>query len=103
MLSDQLDGKLFKVLKPIFDNLTLELKKMIIAYRNDYGETGQLKVLLNGGGSYMAGLIPFLSASMEGIEVVVANVFEELSVPTEKKPLGPVFTISSGLAKGYEN
>jgi len=98
MVKDQLEGKMFTVLKPAIDNLAGEIKKMSIAYQNEYKESSVSRVILTGGGSYLMGLIPYLTESLEGIEVVSGDPFSGLSVDLKYKALGQVFAISYGLS-----
>lgn len=95
---DQLEGKMFVVLKPIVDNILSEVKKMIIAYQNDNRGSNVSRIVLTGGGSYMNGLLPYVSSSMGSIEVVIGDSFSGINVPEKYKGFGPVFEIASGLS-----
>lgn len=94
---DQLEGKMFTVLKPIVDNVLSEVKKMIISYQND-NKGSVSRIILTGGGSYMNGLLPYVSSSIGSIEVVSGDSFLGLNVPEKYKNFGPVFDIASGLS-----
>lgn len=98
MAKDQLEGKMFQVLKPAVDNLAGEIKKMTIAYQNEYKESSVSRVILTGGGSYLNGLIPHLSEFLEGMEIVIGDPFSGISVDQKYKSLGPVFAVSYGLS-----
>lgn len=95
---DQLEGKMYTVLKPVIDNILSEVKKMIIAYQNDYKGSTVSRIVLTGGGSYMNGLLPYVSSSIANIEVVIGDAFSGLNVPEKYKGFGPVFDISNGLS-----
>lgn len=95
---DQFEGKIVTVLKPVIDNLIGEIRKMVISYKDDHKDSSISKLILTGGGSYMIGLIPYLSEYLEGIEVVVGDTFSGLAVDEKYKSLGPVFAISYGLS-----
>lgn len=95
---NQLDGKVFLLLKPIVDNLVLEIRKMIISYRNDFGDQPVNKMIITGGGAYLQGLIPYLSANLEGVEVSMGNVFEGVDVEASFLPLAPVYSLALGLS-----
>ncbi len=97
MLENQLEGKIHKVLKPIVDNLILEIRKMSLTFRNEYGETKINKLLMTGGGSYLQGLAVYLSSSLEGIEVSTVSAFEGQDLDPETMQLGPLFSLSFGL------
>lgn len=98
MAKDQLEGKMFTVLKPAIDNLAGEIKKMVIAYQNEYKESSVSRVILTGGSAYLMGLIPYLTESLEGIEIVIGDPFSGLAVDQKYKTLGPVFAIAYGLS-----
>lgn len=98
MLEGQLDGKIHKVLKPIVDNLILEIRKMSLTFRNEYGETRINRLLLTGGGSYLQGLAGYLGKSLEGMEVSTGSVFEGQDLDPETLQLGPLFSLSFGLS-----
>jgi Tfp pilus assembly PilM family ATPase len=98
MMKDQLEGKMFTVLKPVIDNLVGELKKLTIAYQNDHAESTVGKIILTGGGAYLLGLIPYLSESLTGVEIVMGDPFSGMSVDQKYASLGPVFAISFGLS-----
>lgn len=98
MAKDQLEGKMFSVLKPAIDNLAGEIKKMSIAYQNEHKESSISRVILTGGGAYLNGLIPYLTESLEGTEVVIGDPFAGFSIDQKYKSLGPVFAISYGLS-----
>lgn len=98
MVKDQLEGKMFTVLKPAIDNLSGEIKKMIIAYQGELKDSSVGRVILSGGGAYLAGLVPYLSEVLEGVEIVIGDSFSGLSVDQKYKSLGPVFAISYGLS-----
>lgn len=98
MLENQLDGKIHRVLKPIVDNLILEIRKMSLTFRNEYGETRINRLLLTGGGSYLQGLAGYFGKSLEGIEVSTGSVFEGQELDPETLQLGPLFSLSFGLS-----
>ena len=98
MVKDQLEGKVFNVLKPAVDNLIGEIKKLAISYQNEHSESTVAKVILTGGGAYLLGLIPYLSESLEGMEIVTGDAFSGLNIDQKYKNLGPVFAISYGLS-----
>src|SRR4029079_7237782 len=68
---DQLEGKVLAVLKPVIDNLIGEIKKMIIAYHDEHPDNSINKLILTGGGAFLTGLIPYLTESFGGMEVVM--------------------------------
>jgi type IV pilus assembly protein PilM len=95
---DQLEGKVYMVLKPVIDNLIGEVKKMVIGYHDEHQDSSINKIILTGGGAYLIGLIPYLTESFGGMEVFIGDVFANVAVDTKYKGLGPVFAISYGLS-----
>jgi len=98
MSKDELEGKMVGVLKPVIDNLLGEIRKMIISYKDEHKDSSINKLILTGGGSYLIGLIPYLSEYLEGVEVTMGDVFYSLDVDPKHKNLGPVYAISYGLS-----
>lgn len=94
----QLDGKMFALLKPIIDNFILEVRKMSISYKNDYAKESVSKMILTGGGSYLTGLIPYLTSQLDGVEVYIGNSFEGVQVEADYQQLGSVFGLALGLS-----
>ena len=98
MAKDQLEGRMFNVLKPIIDNLIGEAKKLIISFQNENKGATVSRLILTGGGSYLNGLIPYLTEGLPNIEVVSGDVFAGMTVPEKYRGLGPVFDLASGLS-----
>lgn len=98
MAKGQLEDKMFVVLKPVVDNLASEIKKMAIAYQDEHKGSSVGRVILTGGGAYLNGLVPYLTESLAGIEIVIGDPFSGLSVDQKYKPLGSVFAVSYGLS-----
>ena len=98
MVKDQLEGKMFNVLKPMVDNLIGELKKLIVGYQNEHDKSTVNKIILTGGGAYLLGLIPYLSESLSGVEIVMGDCFSGKSVDQIYASLGPVFATAMGLS-----
>lgn len=98
MQQNQLDGKIYSALKPIVDNFILEIRKMMISFKNDFGDFPISKIILSGGGSYLTGLVPYLSSVFEGMEVSMGNVFEGMEVEVKYQQFGPLFGLAYGLS-----
>lgn len=97
LAKDQLDGKIVTLLKPIIDNVIGEIRKLIIAFKDEHSGSVVNKLILTGGGSYLIGLAPYLSEAV-GVEVVVGDPFADMLIEAKYKALGPVFAIACGLA-----
>lgn len=98
MAKDQLEGKMFTVLKPAIDNLIGEIKKIALSFQNEHKGSFVNRMILTGGGAYLLGLIPYLSASLEGMEIVIGDPFSNINVDQKYKTLGPIFAVSYGLS-----
>jgi len=94
----ELEGKLFNLMKPVFDNFVSEIRKMMLSFRNEYGDKEVKKIILTGGGSFMLGLVPFLTSTFEGTEVSVGNAFENVNVDADYANLGSLFGLAYGLS-----
>lgn len=94
---NQLDGKMVTVLKPLIDNVVGEVRKLMIAYKDDHSGSAVGKLILTGGGSYLLGLVPYMSESL-GLEAIIGDPFLDMAVEAKYKSLGPVFAIASGLS-----
>lgn len=98
ILENQLDGKIHKVLKPIVENLVMEIRKMIISFRNDYGEAKMARLVMTGGGASLQGLAAYLSKSLDGVEVLVGNPLEGQDLAGEQMALSPYFALPVGMS-----
>lgn len=98
MLEEQLDGKIFKVVKPIADNMIMEIRKMIVSFRNEYGEAKPSRLIMTGGGSYLQGLVGYFSQNLEGITVIVPNPLENMGLSPQQESVGPLFTLPFGMS-----
>jgi len=98
MRKDQLEGKMYNVFKPVVDNVLSEVRKMLIAYQSENTSGTVSRMLLTGGGSYMAGLLSYVSENFPNVEVVTGDAFAGLSVPEKYRNYGALFDIASGLS-----
>ncbi len=96
--NSKLEGKMVTVIMPVLDNIMGELKKMMISYKGEHQDSSVRRLILTGGGAYLMGLVPYLSESLGGVEVVLGNPFATMAVEEKYKGLGPVFAIANGLA-----
>jgi len=95
---DQLEGRLYSVLKPIIDNIVGEAKKLIVSFQNDNKGTTVGRIVITGGGSYLNGILPYMTESFPNTEVIIGDVFTGMSVPEKYRGLGPVFDLACGLS-----
>lgn len=72
MLEDQLEGKVFEVLKPIADIIVGESKRVIQSFEAKYSQNPIKRVVLSGGGAKMPGLVIYFANNL-GLEVQEAD------------------------------
>lgn len=101
VLEDQLEGKLFQVLKPIVDLIVSETRRIIQAYEIQQPQKPIKRVVLAGGGAKLPGLVVYL-ANVLGLEVQEADPWFSISKdPNIKNKLAedaPAYTVAVGLA-----
>ncbi|KKT49433.1 MAG: hypothetical protein UW41_C0006G0001, partial [Candidatus Collierbacteria bacterium GW2011_GWC2_44_18] len=71
----------------------------LIAYKDEYQKNSVNRLILTGGGSYLIGLIPYLTEELEGVEVVMGDTFVNMTVEAKYQSLGPIFSIANGLSQ----
>ncbi|OGE30679.1 hypothetical protein A3C59_03115 [Candidatus Daviesbacteria bacterium RIFCSPHIGHO2_02_FULL_36_13] len=72
MRRDQLEGKVYEILKPILDIIVGEAKRVIQAYEAKYPADPIKRVVLSGGGAKMPGLVIYFAENL-GLEVQDAD------------------------------
>ncbi len=104
MDNSQADGKIFTVIKPVFDNILAEVSRSKTYYTTHNPSVTINKVILSGGTALMPGILFYIASNLD-TEVELANPWKNilLSSKLEKdKDLlvqqGPVFVTSVGLA-----
>jgi type IV pilus assembly protein PilM len=101
VLEDQLEGKLFRTLKPVIDVIVTEAKRVILAHEMQNKQRPIKRVVLTGGGARMPGLVRYF-ASFLGLEVAEADPWGAVEVdPTLKQKLtaeAPFYSVAVGLA-----
>lgn len=89
---NQVDGKIYNVLKPIFDNLTEEIRRASIFFTKQYPNANIKRVILTGGTAQMPGLLLYMANNLD-LEVEIANPFRFVSVvPKVSTPPAPKIT-----------
>lgn len=95
---DQIDGKIYNAVKPLLDNLTGEVKKMIASFQNENKDKAIKRIMVSGGGAYLKGLPAYLQETFPGIEIAISNPFFEVEVPEKYTGYGPYFDVAKGLS-----
>jgi len=98
----QLEGKVMKAIKPIFDVVVSEIKRSIAYYRAHRKSDIIKRVVVSGGAANLPGILVYLAAVLN-LEVQVADPWEGLIIPEkfsreELEDVGPRFAVAVGLA-----
>jgi type IV pilus assembly protein PilM len=101
VLEDQLEGKLYRTLKPVIDVIMTEAKRVILAHEMQNKQRPIKRVVLTGGGARMPGLVRYFAGYL-GLEVAEADPWGSVDVdPTLKQKLAaeaPFYSVAVGLA-----
>jgi type IV pilus assembly protein PilM len=100
----QVDGKIYNAVKPLIDNLIVEINRASIFFTNHYESANIRRIILTGGTALMPGLLLYIASNLE-YEVELANPLKNigLSQKLEKNrnmivQQGPLYSIAFGLA-----
>lgn len=98
----QLEGKVMKAIKPIFDVVVSEVKRSIAYYAAHRKDDLIRRVVVSGGTANLPGVLVYLAAALN-LEVQVADPWEGLAIPEkfgreELESIGPRFAVAVGLA-----
>lgn len=101
LLEDQLEGKLFRAVKPVIDVIVAEAKRVIQAHEVQNRQRIVKRVVLSGGGAQLPGIVKYLADNL-GLEVQEADPWAGISLdPVLKSKLsaeGPLYSLAAGLA-----
>lgn len=100
----QVEGKVFNAIKPIFDNILLEIKRSKTFYSSRNTDTIVNRVILAGGSALMPGLLAYIVNKLD-VEAELANPWQSIKISekisNDRKELvekGPVYATAVGLA-----
>ena len=98
----QLEGKVMKAIKPIFDVVVSEVKRSIAYYTARQKDDLIKRVIVSGGVASLPGVLVYLAAALN-LEVQIADPWGGLIVPEkfgreELEDVGPGFAVAVGLA-----
>lgn len=98
------EGKVFNILKPIFDNVVTEITRSKIFFTTHNPNVNINRVILCGGTALMPGILFYMATNLD-LEVELANPWKNVTVSPKLEPKkellveqGPVFSTSVGLA-----
>lgn len=101
LLEDQLEGKLFKTLKPVIDVICNEAKRIILSHETQNRQRPVKRVVLTGGGAHLPGLVTFFTNFL-GLEVQEADPWAAINMePAMKSKLSgeaTFYSVAVGLA-----
>ncbi|RJR27394.1 type IV pilus assembly protein PilM [candidate division WWE3 bacterium] len=104
MDKNQVDGKIYDVVKPHIDSMIEEVKRASIFFTKQQPNANIKRVILTGGAAQMPGLLLYMASNLD-LEVEVANPFRDLILgpkAQQKNPSlleqGPIFSSAYGLA-----
>lgn len=84
LLEDQLEGKLYKTLKPLIEIIANEAKRVILAHETQNRQRPVKRVVLTGGGAHLPGLVSFFTNFL-GLEVQEADPWAAVNMDSGMK------------------
>ncbi len=101
MLEDQLEGKIFQILKPIVDVIVSEGRRVVQSFQTKNPNNPVKRVVLTGGGAKLPGIVIYFANSLN-LEVQEADPWFAVQKPANLAQKltaeGPMYTVSIGLA-----
>lgn len=102
LLEDQLEGKVFSILKPVVDIIIGEARRVIQAFETKYPQNPVKRVVLSGGGAKMPGFVIYL-ANVLGLEVQEADpwypIIKDKALVGKLSQDAPNYSVAVGLAQ----
>lgn len=84
LMEDQLEGKIMKVIKPVFDVIVNEVERAVLSFQTHNPSQPVKRVVLTGGSAQLPGMVVYLADSL-GIEVQMGNPWETVQVEDKKR------------------
>lgn len=105
LLEDQLEGKVFQVLKPLVDIIISEVHRIIQSTRARFPENPIKRIVLSGGGAKLPGLVIYFANNL-GLETQEADpwyfVEKDPAISSKLVASAPQYTVAVGLAMRKE-
>jgi type IV pilus assembly protein PilM len=101
LLEDQLDGKVFAAIRPVFEIIVGEVKKSMTLYQSKFTDDLVKQVIVAGGGANLPGVAIYLTRAL-GLEVQIGDPWFNLikdNKLAQNAEARPVYTLATGLAK----
>jgi len=77
-----LEGKIMQAIKPIFDVIVNEIRRVLAYYSTKHPELPVKRVVVTGGAAKLPGLVVYLAEAL-GLEVQIGNPWEGISLPSQ--------------------
>lgn len=101
LLEDQLEGKVYDVLKPVIDIIFGECKRVIQAFEMKYPQNPIKRIVLSGGGAKMPNLVVYMANNL-GLEVQEADpwylIGKDKALVSKLAQDAPSYSVAVGLA-----
>lgn len=101
LLEEQLEGKIFQVLKPLVDVMVSEARRVVQAFQAKNPQNPIKRVVLTGGGAKLPGVVIYLANSL-GLEIQEADpwsmVEKDQAVVGKLTQEGASYAVAVGLA-----
>jgi type IV pilus assembly protein PilM len=104
MDQNQVEGKIFNIVKPIIDNIILEVHRAAVFFTNHNPSANIKRVILTGGTALMPGLLLYTASNLD-FEVELANSVKNITISDKlngQKSLiteqAPLYSAAIGLA-----
>lgn len=98
---DQLEGKIYRALRPIFSVISEEIKRSLTFFQNKFPDELISSIILSGGSAKLPGLVEAL-VELVGIETQIGNPWSRVEKDRERfaklEEEGTAFVVSVGLA-----
>lgn len=98
----ELEGKVMKAIKPVFDVVVSEIKRSFAYYASQRQDDPLRRIVLAGGIAGLPGILAYLAAAVD-VEVQLGDPWRSVAIPSkfdreELEDLGPKFAVAVGLA-----
>ncbi len=98
---DKLEGKIAKTIMPFFNNISDEIEKTVVYFKEQYPKEEVKTIVFCGGGAKLPGLILTVTKNL-GIDSQISNPFTNINIDPNILPSltpdAPGYTTSVGLA-----
>lgn len=98
---DKLEGKIAKTILPFFNNISEEIEKTVVYFKDQYPKDEIKTIVFCGGGAKLPGLVMSITRNL-GIDSQISNPFTNLNVDPNILPSltpdAPGYTTAIGLA-----